>query len=128
MSRPSPRVPLTSKEVWLSDGRQVLPFLPTHWERIYQRLEINGGERIPGEQVPLLKNRREISRDEELKLWATQAPGWLEPLSAPVVMVWTRSEVCRTDGFLKHQPECPRIIQLRAVTTNGTRSPMPSAA
>ncbi len=83
MSRPSHRVPLTPKEGWLSDGRQVLHFLPTHWERTYQRLEINSGERLPGEQVPLLKNRRKISRDEALKLWATQAPGWLKPKSAP---------------------------------------------
>ncbi len=51
MSRPSPRVPLTPKEGWLSDGRQVLPFLPTHREHTYQRLEINSGERLPGEQV-----------------------------------------------------------------------------
>lgn len=29
----------------------------------YQRLEITKGEILPGEQVPLLKNRREISQD-----------------------------------------------------------------
>ena len=69
MSRPSPRVPLTPKEGWLSNGRQVLRFRPTRWERTYQRLEITSGELLPGEQVPLLKNRREISRDEALKLW-----------------------------------------------------------
>jgi hypothetical protein len=40
MSRPSPRVPLTPKEGWLSDGRQVLRFRPTRWERQVQRLEI----------------------------------------------------------------------------------------
>ncbi len=69
MSRPSPRVPLTPKEGWLSNGRQVLRFRPTRWERQVQRLEITSGELLPGEQVPLLKNHREISRDEALKLW-----------------------------------------------------------
>ncbi|WP_216909432.1 hypothetical protein [Synechococcus sp. CCY 0621] len=43
MSRPSPRVPLTPKEGWLSDGRQVLRFRPTRWERTDQRLEITSG-------------------------------------------------------------------------------------
>jgi hypothetical protein len=47
----------------LSDGRQVLRFRPTLWERTHQRLEITSGELLPGEPVPLLKNRREISRD-----------------------------------------------------------------
>jgi len=77
MSRPSPRVPLTPKEGWLSDGRQVLRFRPTRWERAYQRLEITSGELLPGEPVPLLKNRREISRDEALKLWGEKRKaGW----------------------------------------------------
>ena len=78
MSRPSPRVPLTPKEGWLSDGRQVLRFRPTRWERTYQRLEITSGELLPGELVPLLKNRREISRDEALKLWGEKRKaGWV---------------------------------------------------
>jgi hypothetical protein len=77
MSRPSPRVPLTPKEGWLSDGRQVLRFRPTRWESTYQRLEITSGELLPGEPVPLLKNRREISRDEALKLWGEKRKaGW----------------------------------------------------
>ncbi len=78
MSRRSPRVPLTPKEGWLSDGRQVLRFRPTHGERTYQRLEITSGELLPGEAVPLLKNRREISRDEALKLWGEKRKaGWV---------------------------------------------------
>ena len=40
MSQRSPRVPLTSKEGWLSDGRQVLRLGPTRWERLVQLLEI----------------------------------------------------------------------------------------
>lgn len=78
MSRPSTRVPLTPKEGWLSDGRQVLRFRPTRWERQVQRLEITSGELLPGEQVPLLKNRRKISRDEALKLWGEKRKaGWV---------------------------------------------------
>lgn len=73
----STRPPLTPKDGWLSDGRQVLRFRPTRWERTYQRLEITNGEILPGEPVPLLKNRREISRDEALKLWAAKRQeGW----------------------------------------------------
>ena len=56
MSRPSPRVPLSPQEGWLSDGRQVLRFRPTRWERLGHRLEITSGELLPGEEVPLLKN------------------------------------------------------------------------
>ena len=61
----------------MSDGRQVLRFRPTRWERQVHRLEITSGELLPGEEVPLLKNRREISRDEALKLWAARRQeGW----------------------------------------------------
>ncbi len=78
MSWPSPRVPLTPKEGWLSDGRQVLRFRPTRWDRHIQRLEITCGELLTGEQVPLFKNRREISRDEALKLWGDKRKaGWV---------------------------------------------------
>jgi len=77
MRQPSPRVPLTPQEGWLSDGRPVLRFRPTRWDRHIQRLEITSGELLPGEPVPLLKNRREISRDEALKLWtARRQEGW----------------------------------------------------
>jgi hypothetical protein len=55
----------------------VLSFRPTRWERQVQQLEITNGELLLGEQVPLLKNRREISRDEALKLWAARRQeGW----------------------------------------------------
>ncbi|WP_259727754.1 hypothetical protein [Synechococcus sp. CS-1326] len=45
--------PLTPKEGWLSDGRKVLRFPPTRWERTYQRLEITSGELLPDQLVPL---------------------------------------------------------------------------
>jgi hypothetical protein len=56
MSRPSPRVPLTPKEGWLSDGRQVLRFRPTRWERLVQLLEITSGALLPDQEIPLLKS------------------------------------------------------------------------
>ncbi|WP_233130155.1 DUF1651 domain-containing protein [Synechococcus sp. 1G10] len=48
----------------MSDGRQVLRFRPTRWERTYQRLEITTGELLPDQEIPLLKSRRELSRAE----------------------------------------------------------------
>ena len=36
----SKRPPLSPKEGWLSDGRQVLHFRPVHWDRWSQRLEV----------------------------------------------------------------------------------------
>ena len=75
------RPPLTPKEGWLSDGRQVLRFRPTRWKRQVQRLEITSGELLPGEQVPLLKNRREISRDKALKFWDDKRKAGWKPCS-----------------------------------------------
>lgn len=77
MSRPSPRVPLTPKEGWLSDGRQALRFRPTRWERLVQLLEITTGELLPDQEIPLLKSRRELSRAEALRLWQEKRKeGW----------------------------------------------------
>ena len=59
----------------------MLRFRPTRWERFVQLLEITSGELLPGEQVPLLKNRREISRDEALKLWDDKRMAGLKPCS-----------------------------------------------
>ena len=50
----SKRPPLSPKEGWLSDGRHVLHFRPTHWDRWSQRLELITGELLPGQPVPLL--------------------------------------------------------------------------
>jgi hypothetical protein len=68
MQNNSTSPPLTPKEGWLIHGRHVLRFRPTHWERTYQRLEITSGEVPPVQEIPLLKSRRELSRDEALKL------------------------------------------------------------
>ncbi len=58
-----PSYPKTSKK----GGLDAHPLVSTS-----QLLVLTSGELLPGEQVPLLKNQREISRDEALKLWASK--------------------------------------------------------
>ena len=68
---PSPR------EAWLSDGRQVLHFRPARWDRWRQTLEVTSGEWVPDQPEPLLKHRRELSRDQALQLWRSlRREGW----------------------------------------------------
>ena len=70
------RPPLSPQEGWLSDGRQVLHFNPVRYSRYSQALELTSGELIPG-QAPLLKCRKEITREEAIKLWAQKRKaGW----------------------------------------------------
>ena len=76
-SRASKRPPLSPQEGWISDGRQVLHFRPLRYDRWSQKLEVTLGELIPGETVPLLKRRRELTREQEFKLWAQKLQqGW----------------------------------------------------
>jgi len=71
------RPPLSPKEAWLSDGRQVLHFRPNRWDRWSQQLEVTVGELLPDQPVPLLKRRIELSREEALKLWTEKKQqGW----------------------------------------------------
>ncbi len=71
------RPPLSPKEAWLSDGRQVLHFRPSRWDRWAQRLEVTVGELLPDQPVPLLKRRLELSREDARKLWAQKKQqGW----------------------------------------------------
>ncbi|MCP9824906.1 DUF1651 domain-containing protein [Synechococcus sp. EJ6-Ellesmere] len=73
----SKRPPLSPKEGWLSDGRQVLHFRPVRYDRWSQRLEVVSGELLPGELIPLLKHRREYSREEAIRLWGEKRKaGW----------------------------------------------------
>ena len=80
------RPPLSPQDGWLSNGRQVLHFRPVRYERFSQALDLTSGELIPGEP-PLLKCRKEITRDEAIKLWAQKrkqgwqpcAPQWTPP-------------------------------------------------
>ena len=77
------RPPLSPKEAWLSDGRQVLHFRPSRWDRWSQQLEVTVGELLPDQSVPLLKRRLELSREEALKLWAEKKQhGW--QITAPL--------------------------------------------
>ncbi len=81
--RASNRPPLTPREAWLSDGRQVLHFRPSRWDRWSQQLEVTVGELLPDQPVPLLKRRLELSREEALKLWAEKRQqGW--QITAPL--------------------------------------------
>jgi hypothetical protein len=66
--RPS-QPPLSPKEEWISDGRQVLHFQPRRYDRWSQSLEVTLGELIPRETAPLLKRRKELTREQAIKLW-----------------------------------------------------------
>ena len=69
--------PLSPREGWLSDGRRVLHFRPTHWDRWSQRLEVTSGELLPDEPVPLLKNRKQLTREQAITLWSQRRQeGW----------------------------------------------------
>jgi hypothetical protein len=62
------RPPLSPREGWISDGRQVLHFQPLRYDRWCQTLEVTLGELIAGEAVPLLKRRTELIREQAIKL------------------------------------------------------------
>ena len=71
------RPPLSPREGWISDGRQVLHFQPCRYGRWSQALEVTFGEVMPGGEPPLLKHRRELVRNEAIKLWAQKrGVGW----------------------------------------------------
>ena len=71
------RLPLSPKEGWISDGRQVLHFKPRRYDRWGQALEVTLGELMPSREPPLLKRRRELMRNEAIKLWAQKRrAGW----------------------------------------------------
>jgi hypothetical protein len=76
------RPPLSPKEAWLSDGRQVLHFRPTIWDHWNQRLVITSGELLADQPVPLLKKRWELSRQEALQLWAEKRQQGWQPTTA----------------------------------------------
>ena len=69
--------PLSPQEGWISDGRQVLQFRPLRYDRWSQSLELIVGELLPDQPVPLLKRRRQLSREQAVRLWAEKrAQGW----------------------------------------------------
>jgi len=71
------RPPLSPKEGWISDGRQVLHFRPLRYERWSQALEVTLGEVMAGGEPPLLKRRKEPTREQAIKLWSQKRQqGW----------------------------------------------------
>lgn len=69
--------PLSPKDGWISDGRQVLHFRAARWDRWSQTLDMTSGEWLPGQETPLLKFRRQLSRVEAITLWQTlRRQGW----------------------------------------------------
>jgi hypothetical protein len=50
-------------------GHQVLHFRPVSYDCWSQTLAVTSGELMPGQPAPLLKRRRELSREEALRLW-----------------------------------------------------------
>ena len=71
------RPPLSPQEGWISDGRQVLHFKPLRYDRWSQSLEVTFGEVMAGGEPPLLKKRRELTREQAIKLWAQKRQqGW----------------------------------------------------
>jgi hypothetical protein len=71
------RPPLSPREGWISDGRQVLHFKPLRYNRWSQALEVTVGEMMPAGQAPLLKSRKEFTREEAIKLWTQKRQaGW----------------------------------------------------
>jgi len=81
------RPPLSPQEGWLSNGRQVLHFRPLSYSRWSQAIEVTVGELMPGDAPPLLKRRRELTREQAIQLWAQKreldwqpcAPQWDPP-------------------------------------------------
>ena len=78
---------LSPQEGWISGSRQVLHFKPLRYDRRSQSLEVTFGELIPGEATPLLKRRKELTREQAMKLWAQKRqagwracpPQWIPP-------------------------------------------------
>jgi hypothetical protein len=55
----------------------VLHFQPSRYDRWSQALEMTLAEAMPGGEPPLLKHRRELMRNEAIKLWSQKrSAGW----------------------------------------------------
>ena len=55
----------------------MLHFQPLRYDSWSQALEVNLGELIPGEPAPLLKRRKELTREQAIKLWTQKRQqGW----------------------------------------------------
>jgi len=73
----SKRPPFSPEQGWLSKSRHVLHAPPTHCDRWSQRSEMTSGELLPGQPVPLLKSRKQLTREEAITLWRQKRrEGW----------------------------------------------------
>ena len=71
------RPPLSPRGGWLSDGRQVLHFKPVRYDHWSQALEVTLGELMRSGEPPLLKRRKELTREQAIKLWnQKRQQGW----------------------------------------------------
>jgi hypothetical protein len=85
-----PRPPLSPREGWISDGRQVLHFRPVRYSRFSQALVITAGELMLNGEPPLLKRREELTREQAITLWKQKrqagwqacSPQWTPPAPA----------------------------------------------
>ncbi|MCP9911043.1 DUF1651 domain-containing protein [Cyanobium sp. BA20m-p-22] len=78
MARPNRRI--SSPRGGLLNPGSVLvkrAFEPLRYDRWSQALEVTFGEVMPSGEPPLLKHRRELMRNEAIKLWAQKRrAGW----------------------------------------------------
>jgi len=96
------RPPLSPKEAWLSNGRQVLHFRPSRWDRWSQQLEVTVGELLPDQPVPLLKKRLELSREQALKLWTEKKQqGWQTTAPQQSLMLDTNNDAAWRPGLVR---------------------------
>ncbi|MBM5800840.1 MAG: DUF1651 domain-containing protein [Cyanobacteria bacterium M_surface_10_m2_119] len=61
----------------MSDGGHVLHFQPLRYDRRSQALEVTLGEVMSSGEPPLLKRRKELTREQAIKLWTQKRQqGW----------------------------------------------------
>jgi hypothetical protein len=71
------RPPLSPQEGWISDGHQVLHFRPLRYAHWSQALGVTLGELMSNREPPLLKRRKELTREQAIKLWSQKRKaGW----------------------------------------------------
>ena len=73
----SKQPPLSPREAWISDGRQVLHFRPNRWDRWSQQLQITSGELLQYQTVPSAQTLLETEPRGSMRLWGEKRlQGW----------------------------------------------------